>query len=325
MFHDKTLADLRENDEGWMKGQRDLAALVGKWRARPEASRVLADLERFGDGDPLEACPSLAGLFEEGSGAAHELVANFLELGLWGLRSHPLGHLPLRHGVGHAGQTLLLSHWGTATLALVSYEGERLSALPEARTVAFTLLESWSFVLAGSATAGRVRCMNVQDRRAELQVEALSMHPGAVIHRDGRRETIQMRGASGCLVKLRLQRFLGASEPVREFALADGGLVHQAASNLHDSRCELAISVLSRMGRRDAVPVISRIVTGNGHEGLRWQAMRELLALDTRAGMILLGQIAASDDDPLAALAQETQRALLRTWPELERVSQWRS
>ncbi|CDO37369.1 hypothetical protein [Novosphingobium sp. KN65.2] len=325
MFHDKALADLRENDEGWTKGQRDLAVLLGQWRARPEASRVLADFERFGEGEALEACPSLAALFESGSGATRELVANFVELGLWGLRSHPLGHLPLRHGVSHAGQTLLLSHWGTATLALVSYEGERLCALPQARAVAFTPLQSWSFVLAGSATADRVRCAAVEDRCAELQIETLALEPGDVIHRDGRRETIQVRGARGCLVKLRLQRFLGGSEPVREFALADGALMHQAASNLHDSRCELAISVLSRMGRRDAVPVISRIVIGSGHEGLRWQAMRELLALDTRAGMILLGQVAASEDDPLAALAQETQRRLLCTWPELERISQWRS
>ncbi|AIT79996.1 hypothetical protein [Novosphingobium pentaromativorans] len=329
MFHGKVqgqaLAELRTNDQVWAKGQRELALLLTRWRANPDVRPVFNDFERFGRGKPLEACPSLAALFEGTGGAARDFVGGMVDVALDGLRAHPLGHLPLRHGVNQTGQTLLLSHWGAATLALVSYESERLSERAEARTAAFTPVESWSCVLVGSGEADRIRCEEKQGGAARLEIEPVTMQPGSVIYRDGRNERIQMRSTRGVLVKLRLQRFLGGTEPVREFALADGTLVHQAASNAHDSRCELAISVLSRMKRRDAVPVISRIVTGEGHEGLRWQAMRELLALDTRAGMILLGQIAASEDDPLAALAQEAQLSLLQTWPELERISQWRS
>lgn len=299
--------------------------MLNLWRARPEVAPVLTALDRFGEGVPIEASAELADLFDGAKSTARDFVSGFVETGLVGLDAHPLGQLPLRHGVTRAAHTLLLAHSGSASLALVVFDGEALSGLPPAASAEFAPVETWSHVLAGSGVADHVLRSNADGAGADVRAETLPMRPGTVHYRDGRYESLRVRSAGGTLLELRLQRSLGGHEPVREYALADGALVHQAASRPEDSRSELALAVLARMGRRDAVPAMSRIATGPGHEGLRWQALRELLTLDTRAGMVLLAQVAASEDDPLAVPAQELHASLLGTWPELERVAQWQA
>lgn len=325
MLYCDALATLREDDAGWSAGQQGLATLLGLWRARPDVAPVLAELERFGAGEPIDSCPALAALFDGMSPVAREFAFGLVEAGLSGLTAHPLGQLPLRHGVAQTAHTLLLAHWGAATLSLVVYDGEALAAMPEPVSAQFAPLETWCHVLAGNGTASHIVCRSLMNDRAELHAASVPLRAGTVFHHPGRHESLEVRSARGSLVKLRLQRFLGGYEPLREFALADGMLLHQAAARPEDSRCELAMAVLARMGRRDAVPAMSRIALGPGHEALRWQALRELLTLDTRAGMVLLAQVAASEDDPLAAPAQELHASLLAAWPELEDVARWRA
>ncbi|HKT86185.1 MAG TPA: hypothetical protein VJQ77_08885 [Novosphingobium sp.] len=322
--HD-ALAALREDDAGWTAGQKGLGAMLGRWRARPEVAPVLAALERFGEGAPIEACPELTVLFDGASTAAHELVSGLVETGLAGLAVHPLGQLPLRHAASPAMHALLLAHWGCATLSLVAFDGPALAALPPPQSAVFTPVESWLHVLAGSGMADHVLCHKLHGDHAELHAGTLPLQPGVVLYRHGAYEWLQVRSAAGTVVKLRLQRLLAKHEPVREHALDDGALLHRSAARPEDSRDALAMAVLARMGRRDAVPAMSRIATGPGDEGLRWQALRELLTLDARAGMVLLAQVASSEGDPLAAPARQLNRSLLSAWPELEEVARWRA
>lgn len=323
-YHD-ALTALREDDAGWTAGQKGLAAMLGLWRARPEVVPALAALERFGEGAPIEACPELTVLFDGASGAAHDFVSGLIETGLAGLAAHPLGQLPLRHAASAAAHTLLLAHWGRATLSLVALDGQALAALPAPQTATFAPVETWMHVLAGNGVADHVLCRKRDGDRAELQAGTMPLQPGVILYRNGAYEWLQVRSAPGSLVKLRLQRLLAGHEPVREYAIEDGALLHQAAARPEDSRDALAMAVLARMGRRDAIPAMSRIATEPGNEGLRWQALRDLLTLDTRAGMVLLAQVASSDGDPLAAPAQELHRSLLSAWPELEEVARWRA
>lgn len=325
MIDGDALAALREDAAGWAAGQKGLAAMLGLWRVRPEVIPVLAALERFGEGAPIEACPELTVLFDGASCIAREFVSGLVETGIAGLSAHPLGQLPMRHAVSRVSHTLLLAHWGSATLALVAFDGEALAALPPPESAEFTPVETWSHVLAGSGVADHVLCRRVDGDRAELHAGTMPLQPGTVVYQNGPYEAMQVRSTRGGFVKLRLQRLLGSHEPVREYALADGALLHLAASRPEDSRHELAMAVLARMGRRDAIPAMSRIATSPGSEGLRWRALRELLTLDTRAGMVLLAQVAASDGDPLAAPAQKLHQSLLAAWPELEEVAQWRA
>lgn len=54
-------------------------------------------------------------------------------------------------------------------------------------------------------------------------------------------------------------------------------------------------------------------------ESLRWQAMREALAMDSTAGLDLLAMLATSPGDPLAGPAAALRTSLLETRPELGR------
>jgi hypothetical protein len=50
---------------------------------------------------------------------------------------------------------------------------------------------------------------------------------------------------------------------------------------------------------------------------LRWEALRQCLALDTRAGLALLAGLADNPADPLAAPARALQRQLAASDPAL--------
>ena len=124
----------------------------------------------------------------------------------------------------------------------------------------------------------------------------------------------------GALVLLRLQRGDGSSDPSCEYALDDGRLLHQAAASPRDSRLELAVSLLGRMGRSDAVPLLASMAEESGTPHLRWQALRECLALDSGAGFAALSTIARRSADPLAVPAGALRAQLLETYPQLAEV-----
>jgi hypothetical protein len=126
-----------------------------------------------------------------------------------------------------------------------------------------------------------------------------------------------LRDVEGCLVTLRLQRRLRNAGPTREFRLTDGELVHQAAGNVRDSRIEVMMALAGRMGRKDAAPLLAEIVREEGSAALRWQALRECLALDTRVGFTTLCAIARSPSDELAPPAGALRSQLIEAHPQL--------
>ena len=109
---------------------------------------------------------------------------------------------------------------------------------------------------------------------------------------------------------------------MREYALADGSLVHQAASDPEDSRTELMMALLGRMNRADAAPSIAGIARGEGSAALRWQALRECLALDTRSGFEALDAVARDADDPLCSAAAALRARLIETYPQLREAAE---
>ena len=94
-----------------------------------------------------------------------------------------------------------------------------------------------------------------------------------------------LTSVDGCLVSLRLQRRPANAGPAREYELASGRLIHQAAGNPRDSRIEMMLALLGRMGRGDAAPLMARMAREDGSAALRWQALRECLALDYAGGL----------------------------------------
>jgi hypothetical protein len=71
------------------------------------------------------------------------------------------------------------------------------------------------------------------------------------------------------------------------------------------------------MGRSEAVSEMTQMALEPGADSLRWQALREALALDSAAGFAGLCRIVRAADDPLAMSAGTLRAKLLDDYPQL--------
>ena len=102
--------------------------------------------------------------------------------------------------------------------------------------------------------------------------------------------------------------------------LERGKLIHRAAASPAQSRYELMIALLGRMGRADAAPLLASMALGPDPAPLRWQALRECLGLDTATGFAALSQLARRAGDPLAAPAGALRAQLRESYPQLAQI-----
>ena len=314
------LRALRDDDAPQRAAQDALFAALAAWRARPEVAAVLADIEAFAGFAPLDGCPALAALFRAGDGSARRLVDGFAAATALALDATPLGHVPLRHYTNGKTSTLMIAREGNVALTLIATASEALGGSTAQAGVSFGPSESWEHVLAGSATGETVECCVAGARTALLERRTTALGPGTVVHLDGMRRALRLCGIDGTLVSLRLMRRRADAGATREYDLQTGELIHQAAGNPRDSRIEMMMALLGRMGRADAAPALARIAQGSDSEALRWQALRECLALDSGEGFAALSAIARTPDDPLAAPAGRLRAQLLGAHPQLDEV-----
>lgn len=298
------------------RAQADMIATGERWRDVPEVRPLLADLERFGAGAPLKACAVLANAFAN-AGRAIALAASLCREFTPALERRPMGQLPFRHGFDGAVSTLLLAHSGRAHLVLHAREpGEWHFA-----TAGFGDALRHEVVLAGHAEARFVRR---DDPAGEFAIESLPLRPGTRVALDMARETLQVGRVERRLVTLRLHRFAAEPAPSREYRLADGTLMHQAAGDIRTSRHEMMLTVLGRMERPDAAPLMAAMALEPGDSSLRWHALRECLALDTAVGFGGLSAIAEAERDSLAAPAGALRAQLVEAHPELAALAEAR-
>jgi hypothetical protein len=302
------------DDAPQREAQTALFAALEAWRASPGVAPIMASLEEYGRGAEFRDCRPLAGLFAPG-GEAASLAADFADTVARALRDTPLGHVPLRHFTDSAVSTLLLARCERAALFLTAVSGAALAGQPPPVTVSFASTEGHEAILAGEARADRAR---LDDNG--LNLESVALMPGTVLARDCRREALVLREVRGTLVALRLQRRLEVPLPTREVDLATGHQVHQAAARAEDSRSELMVALLGRMGRTDAAPVLARVASGGAPMGLRWQALRECLALDTAIGFAALSGLARASGDALAVPAGALRAQLIEIYPQLAKL-----
>lgn len=310
------LQALRSNDAPQRQAQAAVRDTYEAWRAGP-GGQAEAELTRFADGAALDDLPLLSALFAEGDGAADRFVGDLLARLLARLAADPLTQSPLRFSSDDAVTTLVVARQGTAILTLHLFDGQALAARPAPVSVSFPPTETFEKILRGSGEALRVILRPGDDGRACLSQEPVVISAGEVACRLGQREARVLRRIDGAMVSLRLQRRSAAGEIVREYALADGTLLHQAAGSPRDSRLELAAALLGRMGRSDAAPLLAAMAEEQGSPALRWQALRECLALDSGAGFAALCRIAGASADPLAVPAGALRAQLLEAHPQL--------
>lgn len=145
--------------------------------------------------------------------------------------------------------------------------------------------------------------------------------PGDVLSRDALSEALQYSSISGTLVTLDLNCRDRRAVVAREVALADGAPLRQSACDPRDSRHELMAALLGQMARTDAAPALAALARTDAPAPLRWQVLREALALDTRAGFAALGAVADRPGDPLARAAHDLRAQLQAAHPQLRELA----
>ncbi len=285
-----------------------MVAACDAWRAEARIAPVFADLRKYGGGAALPECASLGRLFAPGA-EAEDFVGRFCAAYTRALLGEPLGQLPFRHDFDGALSTLLLGRSGAAQLTLTSLEpGEY-----EAASVTFSDGQGHDAIIAGAAQAREIR----RGQDGALAHREMRLEAGRRLTFEFSRRVLLVSRIERRLVTLRLQRAAAVPGPVREYALADGAPLKQAAGAIRDSRHEMMLALLGRMKRGEAAPVMAEIARESGPESLRWEALREALALDTAQGFAALCAVSRSPLDPLAASAGALRAQLIEAHPRL--------
>ena len=297
--------------------QDGLLTALAAWKATPQVAAVFAEFDKFTAGAALPDLPNLAALFGgECALDAQAFVAPLLAVWANCLGKQPFGVVPMRHHAGAAMANLMLASGATCMLNLVAVDGVKLGTVPAARTASFAPAEVWEVVLQGSGS-GRL----VERRGEAIMAHPLELTAGLALGREASREALLLDRVDGAMLMLRLQRRHGAIQPRREYALDDGRMLRQASATPAESRHEVAVALIGRMGRKDAAPLLAEIARDENHgDSLRWQAMRECLGLDTRTGFWTLTAIARAGSDTLAVPAGALRAQLLETYPQLAEV-----
>lgn|GEM_PF-328444 len=306
---DPELCALRHDPAPLLRGAGLTGAAAQEW-CETQAD-ALADLARFGAGAGLGECRGLAALFRGDPSAGLIIAGGALGGMIAALRSAPLAPVPWRHFTNGVLHSLVLALAGRSSLSLALLDGAAWNAARDPRgegLVSFQPGELQVRVLAGGGAARILRNRSDDPRAARIEADPLTLKPGGVYRLDGAREALAIDRIDGGLVTLRLHRKPVGASVARQYEIANGALVHQAAGIQDDSRAELAMALLRAMDRRDAAPAFAALAR-TGEPVARWQALRECLALDSAAGLAELCRASEAPGDALAGPA----RALLET------------
>lgn len=310
---DPALRALRSDPVPQRIAQTALEQAKADWRGTDDNRQILEDLNRFGLGEDLADCPALQRIFAEPAGS-DRFVRGLVNPILPQLAAYPLGQIPFRHQYSDGMAIIQIAAARQAAISLVMYERCVSDAVPH--TICFTDSERHEIALAGTGRVQIVRREKPSDDRAHLRSQSIWIKAGHSLSLSGTFETKFIERVENQLIILRLSRTASEPLPSLEFRLCDGTLVHRASGNKRDSGHEMMLSLLGRMGRTDAAPVMAEMAR-EGSDHLRWQALRECLALDTAQGFAALCAVAREPRDKLSGNAAALRAQLIETHPQL--------
>lgn len=293
--------------EGAPQPQVDVA-LAG-WRALPEVSALTQELAGYSAGAPLAGQAALSGLLADHV-AARALVAGFIAPLAEALRAEPLAQPAIGFSARPGLARIRLIERGRAGLSLAVF-AVRAPTMPG--SVLLEDGEAHELVLAGS---GEAACYRYGE--AGLAQTALACVPGTRITRTGADDARQIIAVTRPLLVLQLTREPADPLPSRELALPSGRLLGTISASKRTGQQMMALGVLGALGHRAGVAAMARLARdARAERDLRWEALRQVLGLDARAGMALLGQLAGRSNDALTKPAAKLRADLLAAQPAL--------
>lgn len=283
-------------------------AALAAWRAAPQVAAARAALERFDAGAALDDLPDLALLMHD-LAAARDFAAGLITTLIAALRAEPLAQVTLGHS----------SAPGMARIRLI--EGTRsavtLTALaPRARRVSpSALFEDGSvheLVVAGSGAALLHRISS-----GAVMSEKLTLTPGVRMTRPGPDTARQITAITRPLLLLQITREAAQPGPSREIAVDTGRLIQTISGCRRTSQQMMALGVLGALQYRAGIGAMDALARDLARpRDLRWEALRQVLAMDAAKGLALLAALAGNTADALSAPARALQQQLRAARPD---------
>ncbi|MFZ1742823.1 MAG: hypothetical protein WAT93_08205 [Pontixanthobacter sp.] len=308
---DPSILALRRNPASQRRAQSDLEQAKADWLTE-NTDVLLDDLAKYGAGQALQDCSSLRETLESYE-HAKQLICSWFSGLSQALEQNPLGQIPFRHQYRKGVGVFQLAVNGNATLSLMLYEEQNHGP---AQSICFAGGDCTEIVIAGLGAGRLIEIASESDSAALLRSRDLHFSAGTTMAYSGPSSAKIVDQVCGMMAVLRLSRPPAIPVESREYRISDGALLHRASGDRNESRQQMIIALLGAMRRNDAVPAIEAKCTG-GSASLRWQAVRQLLAMDTARGFAVLGNLANAPEGELASAATALRAQLTAKYPQL--------
>ncbi len=322
MFVHPDIAALRGDPAAQRRVKARMSSAHSAWLEQKQVLRVRRAIAQFGAGQAMERCGALSSLLEDADLAA-AFVDPWLMETMSALRSEPLGEVPHRYRYSPGLSSIQLLQSGRASINLVAYERVPAAAGFDPQSALFQDRESYETVLAGSAAGFSQTWQSCEGQTAAVESSQAHWRKGDRIVLKGIHETRQITTVETVFVVLQLTRTPEAPEPTRELRISDGALLRRTSGNKGASERLMAVSVLGAMQHRPALAVMAKVARDLAEDDdVRWESVRQLLALDPAKGMALLRELRLRTSDPLMSPAQMLWNSLTAARPELAQLEQ---
>lgn len=294
-----------------------MQAARAEWLNRPEVEALRRDMEQYGAGGELGQCRSLAQAISDPDKGL-QLVDGWRRILVAALKEEPLGEQPYDYRCSAGFSRIQLLRVGRATLSVVAYERREESATTVPQSVLFEDNESHELALAGSAQTSLHQLEETPGGAHILKSRSTNWKAGgSIVCRDASASR-QVLKVNGALLVLQLSRPPERPKPSREVRLSDGKVIQTASGNKAASQRLMALAVLGASGHDFAIGAMTeRALDPSEDTDVRWEAVRQALAMDVQQGMALLSRLGVGEEGDLQRAAIDLERRLLATRPDL--------
>ncbi|MEP0191437.1 MAG: hypothetical protein ABJP70_12530 [Erythrobacter sp.] len=308
-----SIAKLRGDRAAQHRARSRMQAAVMQWRNSAIATALCGALKGYSSGADLKDCNALFQTMNEVS-AARILIDTWQKSFASALEDEPLAEMPFRNRVQGSIATIQLLSQDKATLSLCAIpRGETLSGQD---TVVFSGRETRELIVDGSATGTLHRLSDASDTAKLTNSDAVWQAGDAIQSSPTSGRSILHVEQS--LLILQVSRAPNCPQAAREFSVRDGRHSRSASGDEWVSRKFMALGVLGALRRNSATNEMAHVaLDASLDRDLRWEAVRQLLALDAGSGMRLLGELRTKNHDPLGEPAANLAAQLVANHPQL--------
>ena len=289
------------------------------WFSQDLTRALGRDLAVYAEGAALADLPTLSQLLCD-LGSARSLTQSVIERFTAALRDEPLGEAPFRHSSTPGFCRLQMMQSGGVVLSLCAYEP--VESIQTSLAVQFADCELHEILLAGSAQGYTHRLVEAGAGGLRVQSHAQVWSAGDTIAPSARTEARHFEGVENTLLVLQLIRTPPHPQPTREIRLSDGALFREASGDRKASEQVMALGVLGALGKPETLKPMREFARDMRKDhNARWEAVRQVLAMDTATGFRLLCELAVHAGDPIAQPARALKEYLEETEPALRALA----